>query len=242
MALALPLATDRTQYWKSVPMIARVLTLGALAVFTANVANATVYFNNLTLPATGSDGPALDSVAPLGASFTAAATPDFLSVSLLLSASSPGDGGSVLVFLSPDNGSGGSNGVAGMPDFATTLAGSQLLATIPDSSLTTTAALLTINVPLAGFTTLDDEYWVMLAPSGSTSFQWYYETSSSGGTGLAGQSSTYEFGGAYATGSDYSPSGAYLMEVSAPEPATFAILGASLVGLGVARRRKTKQA
>ena len=50
----------------------------------------------------------------MGASFTAA-SPNFSSISLELSANNSSDGGSVMVYLVPDNGSGGATGIAGAP-------------------------------------------------------------------------------------------------------------------------------
>jgi hypothetical protein len=217
-------------------MIARTLALGAIALFAANAANATVYFDNLGNPTISGDG-SNDGALQLGDSFTDA-TPGAVSISLLLSASNPASGGSVLVFLSPDDGSGGANGVAG----ATAIPpGGVPVDTILDSALTTTPSLITFSTNLT-FATANQEYWVVLEPSGGSTFEWWYDDGTPA-TGTANQETVSDWTPPVG-GPDYfaDTAGTYKMEVFTPEPTTFAILGASLVGLGVLRRRKAKQA
>ncbi|WP_158925885.1 PEP-CTERM sorting domain-containing protein [Acidisphaera sp. S103] len=233
-------------------MIPRILVFSALAMLTANVANATTYFNTINSPATFSgnaDGPVGDGVNIMAASFNVPGTPNFNSVTLALTADSPTDGGSTMVYLVPDDGSGGAN-MAGAPMLngsGTNFANAVLVGTILDSSLDISGtgpslvALTITPAELASVTskTSDNEYWIGLVASGTSSVEWNL-TSSIDGPGMASQ---WDFNNALAEFDD--TSGAYQMIVSAnvpaPEPATLAILGCGLAGIGYVRRRKAKK-
>jgi hypothetical protein len=222
-------------------MNARILTLSALALLASQTANATIYFDNTTQPVIGSDGPAADGTTILGASFTAAA-PDFSSIKLLLSAGNSADGGSVSVFLVPDNGSGGANGIAGAPTSQTpagVFTGALHVGTILDSSLTASPSLAALWVNPT-ITTQDQEYWLELLPTAGASVAWAYDADASG-IGTTNQAYLNNFGGgSLIPASD--TEGTYEFAVATPEPATIAILGTALGGLGLARRRRQTKA
>lgn len=195
----------------------------------------------------------------LAASFSLAYTQTLNSVSVELSADTPNDGGSFMVVLMSD--------VTGSPSYATdpvshfvSFTHDIVLATISDSMLNQTLgggpALLTIHSPIvlsAG------RYWIGIEtpqlpssvalgqpPATGTfgSAQWWWTTPNPGGAvGLAGQSNFNTLGGAGPFPvSGVTAFGAYELVVDTPEPATIAILGAGLAGLGYVRRRKAKQA
>jgi hypothetical protein len=220
----------------------RILTLASLAMLGANVARATTYINTIDAAGTFStqaDG-LPDSSGILGSSFYVSGTPDFNSLTLALSATAPGDGGSVMVYLMPDDGTGGL-GVAGSPDFSGV--GFPTLGTISDSALVASPTLVTFAISAAdvsSVTSPNGEYWIGLSTDGPSSVQWA-QSSISNGIGLDGQSG-YSFNNLDG-GSTFA--GGYQMTVSAenvPEPTTVALLGGGLAGIGYVRRRRAKQA
>ena len=222
----------------------RILAIGALTLLATASANATVYFDNTSAVSAGSDGPAADATTIMAGSFTAAAS-DFSSINILLSASNSADGGSALVYLVPDNGSGGSNGLAGAPTTEnglgafTNFGGAQLVGTILDSSLSASPSLASLWVS-PSITTQNNEYWLELAPTAGASLAWSFDSDGSG-TGVANQAYINNFaGGNLLPAND--TDGAYQFSVETPEPATIAILSGGLVGLGFFRRRKPNKA
>jgi hypothetical protein len=220
----------------------RILTLASLAMLGANVARATTYINTIGAAgtfSTGADGLPDDS-SLLASSFYVSGTPDFNSLTLALSATAPGDGGSVMVFLLPDDGTGGP-GVAGFPDLSGVTY--PTLGTISDSALVASPTLVTFAISAANVSSItspNGEYWIGLSTNEPTSVQWA-QSSVGNGIGLDGQSgyalNNFNGGALFA--------GGYQMTVSAenvPEPTTVAILGGGLAGIGYVRRRRAKQA
>ena len=217
----------------------RLLAIGAAVLLSAHAANATTYFESIAgVASVGVDG-VNDGMTVAASSFTAG-TPDFSVINLALSAGTPGDGGSLLVYLVPDNGAGGLNGIAGLPELTTDGTGNflhfnnaELLGSILDSSLSNSLSVVSINVA-STITTNNKEYWVALVWNGGSSGEWSYEANATG-IGTTGQNydNTY---GILSPASD--TTGAYQMSVTTPEPATLAILGGGLAGLGYVRRRK----
>jgi hypothetical protein len=173
-------------------------------------------------------------------------------VSLELSADAPSDGGSVMVYLLPDNGSGFPNYTTSTDIYGNTIStfvGGTLIGVIPDSTLSQQSALVTVDtdVVLAA-----GSYWIGLATSllpGLSdpppqivygSGQWWWSNPD------ASDPVTQNFNaigspGPFAVGGDpllTNNPGDYELVVSTPEPATVALLGGAMAGLGLLRKRR----
>jgi hypothetical protein len=225
-------------------MNTRVLAISAVAMFAANIANATVVFDSLDVAA-GSFNDGSDGVGqqPLAASFFTSGPPNFSSITLELAATAPTDNGSIGVYIVPDDGTGGGLGKAGSPTYTssggtfTAFTGAQQVATILDSSLTASPGAVTVQIAPLTVSTLNNEYWVGLVYSGGSSANWYFNSDGSG-VGTANQADFNSNGG---LGPFSLSDGAYEMVVNTPEPASIAIVGGGLVGLGFFRRRSQKK-
>ena len=220
-------------------MMHRVLVAAAIAFTTSNVARAGLVFDTITgTSPLGTSGAAADGSAIMAASFTDIATPSFTAISLMLAADNPGDGGSVQVFLVPDDGSGSATGVAGNPDSSNAVP----VASIKDSSLAKLSTSGTRLVTLAnianslGKTTVHNEYWIELLSQGS-SVEWAYNADGKG-FGTANQASFTDVSATYPDNGSGVAGAFALRVVDAPEPATIGLLGAALASLGYFRRRK----
>ncbi|HET6607289.1 MAG TPA: PEP-CTERM sorting domain-containing protein [Rhodopila sp.] len=224
-------------------MIRHALALGAAALFSVQVAHAAPYIDTITgIGSVGYDGH-INGVVAAGDSFYASSL-DFVQVSVALSADTPSDGGSIMVYLVPN--AGGSSGIFGTPDFTSEF----LLGTILDSELaptsyvashggaTATGSVVTLfqSVPVS-FETANDEYWLIVKWGNGSSAELYWDTNDSG-IGTPGQGIYYLYGDTDPVASDVD--GTYAIAVSAPEPTTLAILGCGLVGIGLARRRASR--
>jgi hypothetical protein len=196
----------------------------------------------------------------LAQQFFVSAPATLTSLDLRLTDSTPNDGGSILVYLVGDNGSGFPSNT-GTPSH-NVLTNSTLLGTILDSSLpsTTTAgcsfgAGATINacntvLEVNDFISTPGDYWIALV-NGSDA--------ANGGSGLGSNAVWWRAGdnlGLNATGMNNAHVNAsgilteqnplniiqsFEMQVNTPEPGSLALLGAGMTGLGLIRRRLSKK-
>jgi hypothetical protein len=221
----------------------RLIALVAVALVSAKAAHAGVAFDtiNYGTPVNFS-GLTSDGTKLAGQSFTTSSQLDFASISISMLANNPSDGGSVMVYLAADDGSGGGVGTAGAPD----LGNIELIGTIPDSMIadesTVTPSVITFfdvaNALSTG--TADQEYWVILDfSSKDSSAEWIYNADATG-IGTDNQIAfTSAYGGTYPIDGSAGP-GAFALMVNTPEPATVALLGSAMAGLGFLRRRRKK--
>jgi PEP-CTERM motif len=96
----------------------------------------------------------------------------------------------------------------------------------------------------------NDDYWVAVVLNAQSSINWWYGTvDRTGNIGEAGQASYYAYpaddlgndgGDAIVLNGTSSVGGPYDLIVDTPEPATLAVLGSGLFGLGLLRRRVQK--
>ena len=218
----------------------RFITASALAILMASAANATTYFNSS--PTTQAPGDGLPDFSTLAQSFTSA-TPNFSQVQVGLSLTDTHNtSGSVMVYLVADSGSGSGIGVAGTPNFSA----QTLLGIILGSALTGSDQLFGINFsPILSSTyavnNTNQEYWIALSFTPGSAATWDYGSATP--VGYAGQS-VYGTGGILGTVEDMivdpnpdNSAGSYTMVVDTPEPASLALLGGGLAGLGYVRRR-----
>jgi hypothetical protein len=234
------------------------IPIAAAALLVAPLAHANILFSSIGPDQIYSDGNS-NGVTAMAKSFTASSL-NGVQAQLLLRAASPNDGGSAVIYLVADDGTGGSPGIAGSPTFTSgspfptfgSFTGALVLATINDSALTAAPQLVTVSLPSA-FASTNDEYWIALVEGRDSSIEWSYSDGASGADPTWVGQSSFFFN---TTGtSDYSGFGAntvsdiagleggfgpYALLVTVPEPMSIALLGAGIAGLGFVRRRGQK--
>lgn len=194
--------------------------------------------------------------------FSTATNTTISQVQLQLTSNNSGDGGSVMVYIVP-NAVGGPllgnhpafTGTGSTLSLTDATAGN-LIGTIADSLLPTTAGGLLFNLPTSFAVTAGD-YWLALVNTAGATAKWVFDTADYlGSTGITGKSTFWQAAavgstcGAGApctfldTTADPGPGLNNLYEAAvftaAPEPASLAVLGLALTGLGIARRRRSR--
>ena len=232
----------------------KLVPIAAAALLVAPIAHAAVLFSSIGPNQVYSDGNS-NGVTAMAKSFTASSLNDGVQAHLLLKASGPNDGGSAVIYLVADDGT-GAPGFAGSPTFTSgspfptfgSFTGALALATVNDADLTANPQLVTVSLPSA-FASPNDEYWIALVEAGNSSIEWSYNDGASGADPTwAGQSSFFF----NTTGGVLGPNtvgdiagledgvGPYAMLVTVPEPMSIALLGAGIAGIGYVRRRGQK--
>jgi hypothetical protein len=108
-----------------------------------------------------------------------------------------------------------------------------------DSTKPTLVSFWISGATLAKLSAGNDEYWIGIALDGDSSIEWS-TTAEDPGIGTSGQGYFDTAGNSYGTYYDLSFGGPE-MTVQAPEPATLAVIGTGLFGLGLFRRRKLRK-
>jgi len=231
---------------------------GSMALMLASPASADVIYDTLhqggLLSATG-----IPNLGPLAISFDVPTATTITDVQLLMNAITPGDGGTVMVYLVPDDGTGGGTGKAGSPSGGTAFNGKSLIGTIADSQLVAATTngpgqqASVINLP-ESLSVAAGEYWLgFTEDSGGSAklvFDLNYTPGPGNSIGTAFQNDFSNQGGSlenYPVNTVFAPpivatGGARAFEalISTPEPTSLTLMGVGLASLGFFRRRRCR--
>jgi hypothetical protein len=225
------------------PWVATAAIGAALTVLPALRARADVLIDTIGISAgydplspTGSGG-----AGPIAVSFSTGAQGLALSsVTLVLAAGNPGDGGTIVASLWSDNPSGAysPSGVAN----ALPAPGSEIdtLATIKDSNLSSSFSNVSVPVTAAIALAANTRYWVELVGSVSTTAEWsYIGAADASALSLTNEYSWNNYSGMSNTSGLDATYGVDMVSVSAvPEPASLFLVGGACILLAFSRRRR----
>lgn len=175
---------------------------------------------------------------PVAQEFTVATPTIINSLAFELSDTTPTDGGSILVYLVP-------NGVGNLPSASgITLTGATQLGTISDASLSTSPGVVTIQTGVSVAAGTD---WIALVDASTSDGDLWYRTGDLIGLDVGNNVGNTDAGlyDAHVSPAQtlISVTGNSLeLQIDAPEPASLAILGVGMAGVGFVRRRLTKNA